>query len=295
MKIGMTLPVMEPDLTRKDLEKWTKKIDTGPWSHIALGERILFPNPEFISTLSAVSAWTNRVEIIATVSILTMHNPILSAKQFATIDMLAEGRFTLGVGVGGREEDYTAINSNWSDRRWATLAKNVKTMQSVWSKDYHKEMGPNTFSKAGPQILAGAVGPKAMSMSADFAMGLAGFSFNADLKEINDSFNRVKEAFSQKKISPRLITSFWFGLGDTGRDDIKTHLTRYLGWMGKDLAKNLSETAGFSGNQDDLYNFLVKIKDLGATDTLLVPTSRDIDQLSMAEEVVSQFIQQSTN
>ena len=295
MKIGMTLPVMEPDLTRKDLEKWTKKIDTGPWSHIALGERILFPNPEFISTLSAVAAWTNRVEIIATVSILTMHNPILSAKQFATIDLLAEGRFTLGVGVGGREEDYTAINSNWSDRRWATLAKNVKTMQSVWSKDYHKEMGPNTFSKAGPQILAGAVGPKAMSMSADFAEGLAGFSFNADLKEINDSFNRVEEAFAQKKISPRLITSFWFGLGDTGRDDIKTHLTRYLGWMGKDLAKNLSETAGFSGNQDDLYNFLVKIKDLGATDTLLVPTSRDIDQLSMAEEVVSQFNQQSTN
>ena len=116
MKIGMTLPVMEPDLTRKDLEKWTKKIDTGPWSHIALGERILFPNPEFISTLSAVAAWTNRVEIIATVSILTMHNPILSAKQFATIDLLAEGRFTLGVGVGGREEDYTAIDSNWSDR-----------------------------------------------------------------------------------------------------------------------------------------------------------------------------------
>ena len=295
MKIGMTLPVMEPDLTRKDLEKWTKKIDTGPWSHIALGERILFPNPEFISTLSAVAAWTNRVEIIATVSILTMHNPILSAKQFATIDLLAEGRFTLGVGVGGREEDYTAINSNWSDRRWATLAKNVKTMQSVWSKDYHKEMGPNTFSKAGPQILAGAVGPKAMSMSADFAEGLAGFSFNADLKEINDSFKRVEEAFAQKKISPRLITSFWFGLGDTGRDDIKTHLTRYLGWMGKDLAKNLSETAGFSGNQNDLYNLLVKIKDLGATDTLLVPTSRDIDQLSMAEEVVSQFNQQSTN
>ena len=295
MKIGMTLPVMEPDLTRKDLEKWAKKIDTGPWSHIALGERILFPNPEFISTLSAVSAWTNRVEIIATVSILTMHNPILSAKQFATIDMLAEGRFTLGVGVGGREEDYTAINSNWSDRRWATLAKNVKTMQSVWSKDYHKEMGPNTFSKAGPQILAGAVGPKAMSMSADFAEGLAGFSFNADLKEINDSFNRVKEAFSQKKISPRLITSFWFGLGDTGRDDIKTHLTRYLGWMGKDLAKNLSEIAGFSGNQNDLYNFLIEIKELGATDALLVPTSKDISQLSMAEEVVSKFNQESSD
>ena len=134
-----------------------------------------------------------------------------------------------------------------------------------------------------------------MSMSADFAEGLAGFSFNADLKEINDSFNRVKEAFSQKKISPRLITSFWFGLGDTGRDDIKTHLTRYLGWMGEDLAKNLSEIAGFSGNQNELYNFLVEIKELGATDVLLVPTSKDISQLSMAEEVVSKFNQESSD
>ena len=66
MNIGMTLPVMEPDLSRKDLENWTLRIDAGPWSHIALGERILFPNPEFISTLSAVAAWTKRVEIIAT-------------------------------------------------------------------------------------------------------------------------------------------------------------------------------------------------------------------------------------
>ena len=64
-----------------------------------------------------------------------MHNPILSAKQFATIDMISEGRFTLGVGVGGREEDYNAIGSTWSDRRWATLSDRVKTMQSVWSKE----------------------------------------------------------------------------------------------------------------------------------------------------------------
>ena len=289
MKIGMTLPVMEPDLTRQDLETWTKKIDSGPWSHIALGERILFPNPEFISTLSAVSAWTNRVEIIATISILTMHNPTLCAKQFATIDMLSEGRFTLGVGVGGREEDYTAIDANWSDRRWATLAKNVKTMKSIWSKELHSEMGPCTHSKNGPEILAGAVGPKAMEMSADFSSGLAGFSFNADINEIKDSFSRVIEAFSQQNKSPRLITSFWFGLGKSGREDIEVHLNRYLGWMGNDLAKNLSKTAGFSGSQDNLKDFLIEIMDSGASDIILVPTSKNIDQLLMAEEVASQL------
>ena len=289
MKIGMTLPVMEPDLSRQDLEDWTLRVDAGPWSHIALGERILFPNPEFISTLSAVAAWTKRVEIIATISVLTMHNPILSAKQFATIDMISEGRFTLGVGVGGREEDYNAIGSTWSDRRWATLSDRVKIMQSVWSKEYHPSLGPTPFSMNGPQILAGAVGPKAMEMSADFADGLAGFSFNADIEEIKDSFNRVQKAFEEKNKSPRLVTSFWFGLGKSARSDIQIHLERYLSWMGDDLARDLAKTAGFSGSQSDLKDFLLLVKAAGATDVILVPTSKNIEQLILAEEVIAGF------
>ena len=289
MKIGMTLPVMEPDLSRQDLEDWTLRVDAGPWSHIALGERILFPNPEFIPTLSAVAAWTKRVEIIATISVLTMHNPILSAKQFATIDMISEGRFTLGVGVGGREEDYNAIGSTWSDRRWATLSDRVKTMQSVWSKEYHPSLGPTPFSMNGPQILAGAVGPKAMEMSAHFADGLAGFSFNADIEEIKDSFNRVQKAFKEKNKSPRLVTSFWFGLGQSARPDIQIHLERYLSWMGDDLARDLAKTAGFSGSQSDLNDFLLLVKAAGATDVILVPTSKNIEQLILAEEVIAGF------
>ena len=289
MKIGMTLPVMEPDLSRQDLEDWTLRVDAGPWSHIALGERIVFPNPEFISTLSAVAAWTKRVEIIATISVLTMHNPILSAKQFATIDMISEGRFTLGVGGGGREEDYNAIGSTWSDRRWATLSDRVKTMQSVWSKEYHPSLGPTPFSMNGPQILAGAVGPKAMEMSANFADGLAGFSFNADIEEIKDSFNRVQKAFEEKNKSPRLVTSFWFGLGKSARSDIQIHLERYLSWMGDDLARDLAKTAGFSGSQSDLNDFLLLVKAAGATDVILVPTSKNIEQLILAEEVIAGF------
>ena len=236
-----------------------------------------------------MAAWTKRVEIIATISVLTMHNPILSAKQFATIDMISEGRFTLGVGVGGREEDYNAIDSKWSDRRWGILSNHVKTMQSVWSKEYHPDLGPTTFSKNGPEILAGAVGPKAMEMSSDFAQGLAGFSFNADIEEIKDSFNRVIGAFKNKGKTPRLVTSFWFGLGEGARSDIQTHLERYLSWMGDDLAKDLAKIAGFSGSQDDLNDFLLLIKAAGATDVILVPTSKNIEQLILAEEVVAKF------
>jgi len=51
----------------------------------------------------------------------------------------------------------------------------------------------------------------------------------------------------------------------------------------------LSKTAGFSGNQSNLNEFLQLIKATGATDVILVPTSKNIDQLIAAEEVVSSF------
>ena len=116
---------------------------------------------------------------------------------------------------------------------------------------------------------------------------MAGFSFNADLEEIKDSFNRVVNAFSDSKKSPRLVTSFWFGLGQNSRQDIQIHLNRYLGWMGEDLASELSKTAGLAGTERDLKEFLLEIKDAGATDVLLVPTSKDINQLKAAEEIIS--------
>jgi hypothetical protein len=134
-----------------------------------------------------------------------------------------------------------------------------------------------------------------MEMSSDFAAGLAGFSFNADIEEIKDSFNRVNEAFVKKNKTPRLVTSFWFGLGEGARSDIQIHLERYLGWMGEDLAKDLAKTAGFSGSQDELVDFLHLIKAAGATDVIMVPTSKNIEQLILAEEAIAEFKQNLTN
>jgi hypothetical protein len=57
--------------------------------------------------------------------------------------------------------------------------------------------------------------------------------------------------------------------------------------MGDDLASMLSNTAGLAGTERDLKDFLLEIKDAGATDVLLVPTSKDIDQLKAAGEIVA--------
>ena len=85
-------------------------------------------------------------------------------------------------------------------------------------------------------------------------------SLNIPAEEIKDSFHRVMDAFKKTDITPRLVTSFWFGLGESSREDIQIHLNRYLDWMGKDLAGYLSKTAGLSGSETDLKKLLKEIE-----------------------------------
>ena len=59
--------------------------------------------------------------------------------------------------------------------------------------------------------------------------------------------------------------------------------------MGDDLARDLAKTAGFAGSQSDLNDFLLLVKAAGATDVILVPTSKNIEQLVLAEEVIAGF------
>ena len=57
----MTMPVMEPDLDAAVLRAWAQAIDEGPFASACFGERIAFDNPETLTLLGALAAWTDRV------------------------------------------------------------------------------------------------------------------------------------------------------------------------------------------------------------------------------------------
>ncbi len=115
MKVGMTLPVMEPDLWERGadtLEQWSRAIDEGPFASLCFGERMAFDNPDALTLLGAVAAWTERVRVITTVIVPQLHEPVPLAKALATADQLCRGRLSVGFGVGGREEDYRAASAD---------------------------------------------------------------------------------------------------------------------------------------------------------------------------------------
>ena len=127
------MPVMEPNLDAATLKAWARVIDGGPFSSLCWGERIAFDNPDCLTLLGALSAWTDRVRLVTTVVVPQLHDPVMLAKQLATGDMLSGGRLTVGVGVGGRDEDYHAVGACPSTRTMRGLADSVAVMKRIWA------------------------------------------------------------------------------------------------------------------------------------------------------------------
>lgn len=299
MRIGMTIPFMEPGWNREAMKSWALEIDRGPWASIAMGERIAFVNPEFITSMAACAAWTERVELISTISVLTMHNPVLMAKQFATIDVISNGRLTVGIGTGGRKEDYESIGSDWTNHRMAKLAENARIMRRVWQGDAtvlpkaKRIVEPLPVQAGGPKILTGAIGPKSIASAARYADGLSGFSMLPSIDDIKSSFEQFKAAWHAEgrpltgEGKPRLIASFWYGIDKKGKEQMVKHLERYMNFMPKEISSQLIPHAGFNGSISDLKNFLEEIKKLGADDVILVPTSTDLSEIKLlAQELI---------
>ena len=144
----MTMPVMEPDLDASVLKNWARAIDEGPFSSLCWGERIAFENPDNLTLLGALAAWTDRVRLLTTVIVPQLHDPVMLAKALATGDLLCGGRLTVGIGVGGRHEDYHAVGADPATQTMRGMAERVAGMKRVWAG----EKGSESVKPVGPSL-----------------------------------------------------------------------------------------------------------------------------------------------
>ena len=294
MLIGMTMPVMEPDLDAGILRQWARGVDEGPFASLCWGERIAFDNPEAITLLGALAAWTDRVPLITTVLVPQLHDPVLLAKSLATGDVLSGGRLTVGVGVGGRHEDYLAVGADPSTQTMREMADRVAVMKSIWSGEHVTDsvlpVGPSPAQPGGPRLLVGTVGPKTLRSAATWADGLAGITLNLDVAQQNDLFEVGRAAWAHAgKPAPHLATSFWFALGDPdgARNQIHRHLRHYMNWIPAQIVDAMAPHTGFAGTEEQLAEVLRGFAEIGTSEVHLIPTSSDLDQLQRAADVAA--------
>jgi len=84
--------------------------------------------------MAFVAAATTRIKLATGILILPQHNPVLAAKQIATLDHLSGGRILIGIGVGWLEEEFAALGVPFAERG-ARTDEYIAAMRELWSAD----------------------------------------------------------------------------------------------------------------------------------------------------------------
>lgn len=291
------MPVMEPNLDAAMLRSWARVIDDGPFSSLCWGERMCFDNPDSLTLLGALAAWTDRVRLVTTVIVPQLHDPVMLAKALATGDMISGGRLTVGIGVGGRHEDYHAVGADPSTQTMRGMAERVAIMKRVWAGEKVTEsvlpVGPPPVQHGGPSLMVGTIGPKTVRSAAAWADGVAGTILDLDPVKQNELFDVARESWAALgKPTPHLATSFWFaiGEGDEPRAQVHRHLLRYMNWIPEEFVDAIAPTTGWAGTDEELVEVLRGFEAIGTDEVHLIPTSSDIDQVRRVADVVKEFV-----
>jgi probable F420-dependent oxidoreductase len=94
--------------------------------------RVNFPDP--VMGMCWVAAATKTIEVGTSILILPQRNPVVLAKEMASLDEFSRGRVTLGVGVGWCQEEAEAIGVDWASRGRLT-DEYIDVMQTLWRDD----------------------------------------------------------------------------------------------------------------------------------------------------------------
>ncbi len=137
---------------------------------------------EQFSLLAFVAGITERLRLVSSVTILPYRNPVLTAKMLATIDVLSEGRLTVGVGVGWLEEEFAALGAADFARRGAVSDEYLQILRKLWTMSPASHAGefysfdqircePFPLQRPGPPIWVGGHSRAALRRTARFGDG----------------------------------------------------------------------------------------------------------------------------
>ncbi|AEV82056.1 Alkanesulfonate monooxygenase [Actinoplanes sp. SE50] len=127
MEFGLGLPINDPAL----LPAWARLAEQHDFATLALLDRLTFDNPEPLIALAVLAGGTDRIRLQTEVLLGPLRSTALLAKQVATLDRMSGGRFVLGIGIGGREDDHEAAGVPLAGRG-RLLDAQLADLRRIW-------------------------------------------------------------------------------------------------------------------------------------------------------------------
>ncbi len=282
MKIGIGLPNQVRDMRPDVIPAWAAKAEEAGFSTLGTVGRIAYPGVTDTVALAAAAGATSRIGLISNVLLGTVWPPVLLAKEIAGIDGVSGGRLSLGIGIGGREDDFVAdgLGPKGLGKR---IDADLEVYRDVWSG---KPVGGGTNPAVPPgtrqvPLLFGGFAPKALARMAKWGEGYVGPSVPPEM--VAGAFDLARAAWREagREGEPRLVAITYFALGkpDTGREKVHDYYS-YLGEQADFMASGVRTTP------DAIREAVQAFGDSGADELIFNPGTDEPDDIARLAEIV---------
>jgi alkanesulfonate monooxygenase SsuD/methylene tetrahydromethanopterin reductase-like flavin-dependent oxidoreductase (luciferase family) len=275
--IAIGLPNAVPGTTGAQLVEWARRAEARGFSSLGTIDRIAYENYEPLTALAAAAAVTERIELCTSVLLGPLRaNPTELAKQALSVHALSAGRFTLGIGLGGRDDDYeiSGIETRGRGRRLDAMLERI---EEVWSDG---EVGPSI--EGAPGLVVGGHADVSFARAARFGDGW--IAAGTGPEQFADGAAKTRTAWSDagREGEPRTMALAYFSLGERAEEDARAYLTDYYAWLGEEVANFI--VAGAAKDTEAVRQQVAAYEGAGCDELILFPSSADAAQVNLLAE-----------
>ncbi|RLQ21106.1 TIGR03619 family F420-dependent LLM class oxidoreductase [Seongchinamella sediminis] len=199
--------------------RFAKAADKQKWQWLTVPEHVFMPEdmcemmgsrfPEGVAACAVLAGATERIHLLTYVLVLPYRNPLMLAKQIASIEFIAGGRFTLGTAPGHLEKEFDALNIPFKARGKIT-DEYLQVLKECWTSDRpkysgyytqfdHIVMDPKPVQKPHPPIFIGGNTKVAMRRAAEHGDGWIPWLITRDKLAECIKYLQDQPGFEEKK------------------------------------------------------------------------------------------------
>jgi alkanesulfonate monooxygenase SsuD/methylene tetrahydromethanopterin reductase-like flavin-dependent oxidoreductase (luciferase family) len=272
--VGIALPNAVPNATGAQLTEWARRAEARGFSSLGTIDRVVYDNYEPLIALAAAAAVTERIGLSTTVLLAPLRtNAVLLAKQALSLNALSDGRLTLGVGLGARDDDYEA--SGVEPRgRGERLDAMLDEMKRIWDGD---GVGPSIA--AAPRLIVGGHADASYARAARFGDGWIAAASGPD--QAREGAEKARAAWREagREGEPHIMALVYFSLGERAEEHVRENLMDYYAWLGEDIAKMIAGTA--AKDAEAVKQYLSAYGEAGCDELVFCPSSSDSAQVDL--------------
>jgi len=228
MDYGFSVPTRGPLATRGALLAMTKRGEELGFSYVAIPDHVVIPRQisspypynvqrkmvgaaegdclEQLALMAYLAAATSKLRLLTSIMVVPHRSPVFTAKALATIDVLSQGRVTIGCGAGWMEEEFKALGAPPFDERGRVTDEYLRIFKALWTEEDPRFEGayaqfqdisflPRPVQKPHPPLWIGGESPAALRRVV--ALGDAWYPIGSNPQFPLDTADRYTQAISR--------------------------------------------------------------------------------------------------